>query len=154
MRKWLKKIIILLAGLFIIIQFFPSGRPHNEPVTGQDIALSIEVPAEVGNLIKNACFDCHSQNTRFPWYSYVAPVSWLVAKDVNNGREELDFSNWGKLSKKDKLKIFDEISEMVGEEEMPLKKYILLHPEARLKKEDRDLIIRWADDSAEKLFEE
>jgi hypothetical protein len=154
MRKWIMNALIAVAGLFVIIQFFPSGRPQNKPVTGKDIASVTEVPEEVGNLIRQACFDCHSQNTRFPWYSYVAPVSWLVAKDVNNGRKNLDFSKWGELSKKDKLKTLDEISEMVGEEEMPLKIYILMHSEANLKKEDRDLIVQWADETAEKVFEE
>jgi len=148
------KTVIALAGVFVIIQFFPSGRPQNNPVTGKDIATVTDVPEEVGSLIRQACFDCHSQNTRFPWYSYVAPVSWLIARDVNHGREHLDFSKWGELSKKDKLKILDNISEEVGEEEMPLKIYILLHSEAKLKKEDRDLIVQWADNTAEKVFEE
>lgn len=153
MKKQVRILLVGLAGIFVIIQFIPSGRPENNPVQGKDIASQMEVGSEVHSILKNACFDCHSQNTRFPWYSYVAPVSWLISRDVNQAREHLDFSNWGDLSLRDRIKIFDHISEEVSEEEMPLKIYILMHPPANLSSDDRDIIVRWAENAAEKLMQ-
>ena len=108
----------------------------------------------VGIIFKNACYDCHSQLVKFPWYSHVAPVSWLVARDIKEGREHLDLSNWGNLSKKDKLKALDHIGEEVDKEKMPLKIYTIMHAEARLTRAEREIIVNWAETFAEKVFEE
>jgi hypothetical protein len=153
-KKLLKILLIILSGIFIIIQFIPYGKPINQPSRGNDIFEMTELPKEVGTILKNTCYDCHSQLTKFPWYSSVAPISWLVASDINEGREHLDFSKWGDLSKKDKLKVLDKISEEVVEENMPLKKYSMVHSEARLTKTQRDIVVKWADGLAENIFEE
>lgn len=104
--------------------------------------------------MKNACYDCHSQSVKFPWYSYIAPVSWLVTRDINEGREHLDFSKWGGLSKRDKLKLLDKIGEEVSEENMPLKIYLIMHREAKLTLEERESIVKWAEQLAEIVIEE
>lgn len=149
----MKLLLAGLAGIFVVIQFIPSGRPENNPVTGKDIGSHSDIPEDVQGLLKNACFDCHSQTTRFPWYSYVAPVSWLIAKDINRGRQHLDFSYWTDLSLKDRIKMLDDISEEVGEKEMPMKIYVLMHPPSKLTEEQRDLIVQWAETSAGQLME-
>jgi hypothetical protein len=153
MKKRTTFILAIVAGAAILIQLIPSGRPSNNPVSGKDIASSVEVPASVYTLLKNACFDCHSQSSRFPWYSYVAPVSWLVASDINKAREQLDFSYWGDLSLKDKIKMLDDISEEVSEKEMPLESYKLMHPSARLTDEECEIIVEWTESVSEKLME-
>jgi hypothetical protein len=154
MKKSVKILLLILAAIFIIIQFIPFGKPTNQPIAGVDLFESENLPQEVGVILKNACYDCHSQLVKFPWYSNVAPVSWLVARDINEAREHLDLSNWGNLTKKDKLKALDHIGEEVSEENMPLKIYTLMHAEARLSKKERVVIVNWAEALAERVFEE
>jgi hypothetical protein len=154
MKKSVKILLLILAAIFIIIQFIPFGKPTNQPVAGVDLLEKENLPEEVGVILKNACYDCHSQQVKFPWYSNVAPVSWLVARDINEAREHLDLSNWGNLTKKDKLKTLDHIGEEVSEENMPLKIYTLMHTEARLSKEERAVIVNWAEALAERVIEE
>ena len=154
MKKIGKIVFYVLIGAFIIIQFFPYNRPENNPPEKFDFFIENQVPDEISTMIRNACFDCHSQETKYPWYSFVAPVSWLVAGDINDGRHHLDFSNWQSLEKKEKIKILDEIAEEVEDGSMPLEIYIPLHPEAKLNDQDREKLILWAESLAEKVFEE
>jgi hypothetical protein len=142
--------VLLLA--FVLIQFIPNNMPDNEPIKGEDLFELTVIPEEVGIHLKNACYDCHSQYVRYPWYAYLAPTSWLVAKDIREGRQELDFSKWGSLSLKDRLKLLDDIAEEVNEETMPLPIYKAIHLEARLTREQRDSISIWAESYAEELL--
>ena len=142
-----------LLALFVIIQLFPSGRQANNPISGQDLFENTDVPGDAGHLLKTACYDCHSQHVRYPWYSYVAPVSWLVAKDVNMGREHLDFGKWAELSRREKIKVLGEVSEIVEDGFMPMQIYITMHSEADLTEEQRDIIVDWADAYAEEILE-
>jgi hypothetical protein len=152
-KKELKIIALFLLGAFLIIQFIPSGLPGNNPAEGFDLVTRNNVHPEIATILRSACYDCHSQEVKFPWYSYVAPVSWQVAKDINNGREHLDFSNWEQLSKRKKVKMLAEISEVVGSGEMPLRIYKVTHSDANLSSEQRQQIVDWADNLAEKIME-
>lgn len=154
MNKTLKILLLVVAAIFIVIQFIPYGKPNNQPLTGKDLFEVADLPQDVGIILKNACYDCHSQLVKFPWYSNVAPASWLVSRDIKVGRKHLDLSKWGDLSKKDKLKALDKIGEEVSEENMPMKIYTIMHAEARLTKIERDIVVKWAEDFAEKVFEE
>jgi hypothetical protein len=154
MKKFLKILLIILLAALVIIQFIPSGRPANQPVVGQDIFEIVEIPAEVGTLLKNACYDCHSQAVKYPWYSYVAPVSWLIARDVNIGRQHLDFGKWGELSKRKQIKALGEIAEEVEDGYMPMQIYIILHSEAKLSIDQRELIVTWSEQLAERTLED
>jgi len=126
---------ILLLGL---IQIIPVDR-SNPPVE-EEIAASSEVQA----ILKPACYDCHSNETIWPWYSQVAPVSWLLAWDVHEGREELNFSTWNRYSPKKRNKYIKESWEEVEEGEMPPWFYLPLHPEASLSYQDRTVLREWA----------
>ena len=148
-----RKILIIAVVLFVIIQFIPTGRPDNNPVPGKDILEIEDVPDEVATLLKTACYDCHSQQVTYPWYSYVAPVSFLVARDVREGREHLDFGHWGDLSKRKRIKALDDISETMESGEMPMKIYPIMHPEAKLTDAQREVIMSWCESCADKLFE-
>ena len=154
MGRKFKIILVVLVGVFIVIQFVPSQRPANEPVAGYDFIEHYDVPADVEQVLRNACFDCHSQEVNYPWYAYVAPSSWLVSRDVRIGRSNLDFSRWSELDKKDKLKLSSEIGEEVEEGNMPLPIYLLMHPGASLDAAQRELILQWTEQLAEKIFEE
>jgi hypothetical protein len=97
------------------------------------------------DVFRTACYDCHSNETRWPWYGYVAPVSWLVAHDVRDGREELNFSEWSLLLDEDAEELREEIWEEVEEGEMPLRKYRWMHSDARLSEEQRRVLREWSE---------
>ena len=96
-------------------------------------------------MIKASCFDCHSNETRWPWYSNVAPVSWLVADDVHTGRRHLNFSEWGKYPKSKQILKLGQIYEQVSKGEMPIAKYLYMHSDAKLSQADRDSITAWTE---------
>ena len=133
----LRVVLIVVAVAVIAIQLVPVDR-SNPPVTGE-----VEAPAAVVEVLRTSCYDCHSNETRWPWYAYVAPVSWLVAEDVEHGREHVNFSTWTQDDAEEQAEHLEEIWEEVEEGEMPLKKYLLLHGDARLTDAGRDVLRSW-----------
>ncbi len=138
MKKLLPKILLGLGVVLVLVQFVRPAQT-NPPVTG-DIAA----PPEVAKVLRKSCYDCHSNETTWPWYSKVAPVSWLVTRDVNEGRKELNFSEWQSFADKRKDKKFEEIADEVGEGEMPMAIYLPMHPEAKLSDAEKTLLVEWA----------
>jgi hypothetical protein len=136
--KWLPKVLLGFGAVFLLIQV---ARPTqtNPPVTGK-----IAAPPEIAALLERSCNDCHSNETKWPWYSQVAPVSWLVTRDVNDGRKHLNFSEWEGYEAGRKLKKLKEIEEEVGEGEMPMELYVPLHAEAKLTAAERTALVDWA----------
>lgn len=154
MKKILKIIIVILIIAIIAIQFI--NRPEktsNYEITQDDITKHMNIPSNVQQILKRSCYDCHSNQTVWPWYSNVAPASWLVAKDVKEGRKEMNFSEWGKLSDNKKAKLLDDICEQVTEGEMPLKPYLIMHSDAKLSDEDIKLLCTWAESEMKKYEE-
>ncbi len=147
-----RKIFIILVIIFVVIQFIPPGRPDNNPVKGKDLMEVANVPQEVASLLKTSCYDCHSQQITYPWYSYVAPVSFLVSRDVREGRKKLDFGHWGDLKKRKQIKALDEISEEVESGEMPMKIYPIMHPDARLSDAQRQQIMDWCESYSDEIL--
>ena len=137
MKKALKILFVLLLLAFVAIQFVPVVR-SNPPVEDD-----IRTPKEVDAILRRSCYDCHSNETRWPWYSYVAPVSWLVAKDVEEGREDLNFSRWSQGEQE-----VDEILEEVQKGKMPMKIYLTTHPGAKMGAEDVAVLEKWIADGA------
>ena len=121
--RWVRWGVVVIVGGLLLIQLVPYGRDHDNPPVVAEPAWDSPQTRE---LAVRACYDCHSNETEWPWYSNVAPVSWLVQRDVDEGREELDFSEWN-LSQEG-----DESAETVREGSMPPSQYLLTHPEARL----------------------
>jgi hypothetical protein len=134
----LKIVFILMAIIIISIQFIPVNR------TNPPVSAGLDAPVEVISVFKKSCYDCHSNQTEWPWYSYIAPVSWLVSSDVENGRLHLNFSKWEKFLRKDKVKMKEKIWEEIEKEKMPLWKYTRMHPNANLTQEDKNIIKDWA----------
>ena len=104
-------------------------------------------PPEVKVVLERSCKECHSNETAWPWYSYVAPVSWMVARDVHQARKKMNFSEWGTYSAQRKEDRLEEICEQVTNGEMPDRKYAIFHRGARLLPQERDAACRWNDDS-------
>ena len=130
----IKKMLFSAVILFVVIQFVPFGRDHtNPPVVAEPVWDS----PQTRTLFMRACADCHSNETVWPWYSHVAPFSWLVAHDVEEGREHLNISRWGHQKKNEG----DEAAEEVEEGEMPPAIYLPTHPEARLNSDEKAQLI-------------
>jgi len=131
--RWLKRGAVGLVVALVVIQVIPYGRVHRNPGVIAEPAWS---SPEVRALAVRACFDCHSNQVKWPWYSHVAPVSWLVQHDVDEGRAVLNFSQWNQPWPE-----AGESSETVAEGEMPPRPYLLLHPEARLSPTEKQQLI-------------
>ncbi len=133
-----------LVALLLIIQLIPVNRDN--PLS--DEKLEIDAPLEIIKILKNSCYDCHSNQTNWPFYSYIAPVSWLVAQDVKNGRKEFNLSEWSILPARKREEIKKEMIEEVKENKMPLPIYLIMHPEAKLSDQQRQILEDWADSRA------
>jgi hypothetical protein len=149
MKKKLKWIFVALVAVFALMQFINPARTNPPLPPGGDISAT-NPPPQIAALLHAACYDCHSYETKWPWYSHVAPVSWLLVSDVNGGRERLNFSDWPKDSERAAKKM-DRMSEELDYKEMPPAKYTLLHPEARLTPDQRKQLMQWLDATAEQL---
>ena len=153
MKKKVKIFGYLLIIAFILMQFYPCDKPMFTNKNPNDLLQNSNVSENVATMLKSACYDCHSNESNFPWYSNIAPTKWLVYNHISEGREELNFSEWTHLDKDAKADLLDDISSVVLDEEMPLKGYTLLHSEANLSEENRETIATWADEMLESLYE-
>ena len=135
----MKRIFLILLGAFLILQFFPVART-NPPVTSE-----IQTTPEIKEVLKRSCYDCHSNETIWPKYSYIFPASLLISHHVEEGREELNFSEFGLLAERKQNKKIYEVWEQVDEGEMPPKDYLLLHPSAKLSDKEKEILKVWAD---------
>jgi len=146
-----KKLTWILAGglaLFAVLQLF--NPPRSNPPVKTDFIAAASPPVSVAASLRAACYDCHSHETTWPLYARLAPVSWLIASDVEEGRKHLNFSEWP-TETAPAAKNLDRINEVVDYREMPPKKYTLLHADARLTAEQRKELLDWTGAAAEKL---
>jgi hypothetical protein len=120
------------------IQFVPVDR------TNPPVRTDVAAPAEVASILRRACYDCHSNETSWPWYSHVAPASWFVARHVRHGRGDLNFSEWPLFDMEAEAEAFKDIEAQVEKGEMPLPSYTWIHRDAALGAEDRETLLRWA----------
>jgi len=144
MNRLIGRLILVGVVLVLAAQVVPVPRT-NPPVT-RDVAA----PPPVAALLRQACYDCHSRESVWPWYSRVAPVSWLVAHDVNEGREEVDFSAWGQYGPRRQAKLLGEAVKSIEEGEMPPWYYVLMHPSARLDEPAQAALVAWAREMRER----
>ncbi len=132
-----KFIILGIIAALILIQFIPVTK------TNPAVTADFDGPADVKAAFQKSCYDCHSNETVWPWYSHVAPVSWLVASDVNEGRHHFNFSDWGTYSDLKKAKIAEGVGEMVSEGDMPPSTYLIMHSSAKPDQNEKDIIFNW-----------
>lgn len=133
MRRWLLRGLGIVVAAFLLIQLVPYGRAHTNPAATGEPAW--DSPATRALAVR-ACFDCHSNETAWPWYSNVAPFSWLLQRHVDEGRQKLDFSTWGTTRQE-----IERTARQVQSGEMPPWDYLLLHPEARLSDAEKQQLI-------------
>jgi len=146
-RLWLKRVGFATAFLLLAIQLVPVNRNNPEVDPSGSIYLAQPMPAGVKAVFERSCKDCHSNETAWPWYSYVAPVSWVVARDVHQARKKMNFSEWGSYPPQRKEDRLEEICEQVTNGEMPDRKYAIFHRSARITPQERDAVCQWTDDS-------
>ncbi|MFG0256658.1 MAG: heme-binding domain-containing protein [Phycisphaerales bacterium JB043] len=141
-RSWRGRVILVVLGVVVLgllaMQFVPVDRSNPE------VTMEVDAPEEVLAVLRESCFDCHSNETRWPWYSYVAPVSWFVAGHVDHGRQNLNFSEWDEYKSFQRRHWIREAYEQAQEGTMPLESYLRMHPEARLTAEDLEILREWA----------
>jgi hypothetical protein len=153
MKKGVKWVGLGILAVFISIQLIQPERTNPPVDESKTVSSSLNVPPEVRAVLERSCYDCHSNNTRWPWYSHVAPVSWLTARDVKKGRTNLNFSTWGDYKKRRQINKLDQISDQLRENEMPVKPYRLMHPSAVLSKAEIDLVTGWAEKVRDHLLD-
>lgn len=138
-----KKIILGLAVILIGIQVFQPLRNQSDEVTASHIERVYAVPQNVKAILTQSCYDCHSNNTRYPWYSRIQPGAWYMARHIKKGKEELNFSTFGDYSARKQRNKFRAMAGQVKDGEMPLSSYTLIHRNAVLSQDDKQVLINW-----------
>lgn len=138
-----KKIILGLAVILIGMQFFQPLRNQSDEVTASHIERVYAVPQNVKAILTQSCYDCHSNNTRYPWYSRIQPGAWYMARHIKKGKEELNFSTFGEYSARKQRNKFRAMAGQVKDGEMPLSSYTLIHRNAVLSQDDKQVLINW-----------
>ncbi len=152
----MKRILIIFIGFliigFVVIQFFQPEKNYSKPTGDDFIKQMTDIPESITVNLRSACYDCHSNQTKYPFYAKVAPISWFINKHVVGGKEKLNFSEWGTLSRREKISVLVDICDALTDGSMPLNGYIKLHKEADLSDEQKKIICDWTDKAATVLM--
>lgn len=140
----LKKILLALLAIFVIIQFFRPAKNQSAGPHANNIETKYAVPADVKNILERACYDCHSNNTKYPWYNNIQPVAWWLSAHVKDGKEELNFDEFTNKSTRFQYRKLEEVEEQVREGEMPLPSYTIIHKDAILTEAEKNALYAWA----------
>jgi hypothetical protein len=149
--KLAKKILIAAVIILVAIQFFRPARSINSQASVTDISKVAVIPDSVRVILQSACYDCHSNNTVYPWYSKIQPIGWLLAGHIKEGRDNLNFSEFGEYSQGKQLGKLYAIATVIGKDIMPLRSYKMMHKSARLSTDEKNLLINWAKQATDSL---
>jgi hypothetical protein len=141
--RFIKKILLISGILFIAIQFIRPVHNKNGQMLPTDISKVITIPDSIQKLLKNTCYDCHSNNTEYPWYSNIQPVGWLMALHIKKAKSQLNFSEFGSYSQRRQLSKLDGIANSIKDDVMPLPSYKLMHKNAILNTNEKELLLKW-----------
>jgi Haem-binding domain len=151
--RFVKKTLIISGILFIALQFIRPLHNKSGHILTTDISKVVTIPDTVSILLKNACYDCHSNNTAYPWYSNVQPMGWLMAYHIKKAKNQLNFSEFGSYSQRRQLSKLYGIANSIKDNIMPLKSYKIMHKSAQLSTDEKSLLINWAQQSIDSLSE-
>ena len=148
-----------IAGLgvilvLILLQFFQPDLNSAPLDREMDMLTLVSAPEHIAENIRKACYDCHSNQTAYPWYSRISPLSWYLDKHIKKGKEELNFSDYGQLDKADKIGALTDFYDALDAGTMPLQSYLLIHKDARLTQEEREMLCNWTEEEALKVMQE
>ena len=141
--KVVKKIALVLLIVFVGIQFIPTERNQSDSVPSTDFMLVNNVPENIQKKLQVSCYDCHSNNTQYPWYNKVQPVAWFLEDHIKEGKAELNFNEWDSLSNRRKKSKLRSIIKQIESDEMPLYSYTLIHKDASFSEAEKQELIRW-----------
>ena len=139
----LKKVGLIVAIVFITFQLFTIEKVYDNVNEKEDFLALTKAPVEVEELIKNSCYDCHSNQTKYPWYANIAPVSWYIESHINEAKHHLNFSKWNSYSLKKSNHKLEECVEEIEDHKMPTSNYVLMHSQAQLTKEQITTLANW-----------
>ena len=149
--KLAKKILLVIVIGLVAIQFFRPDRNIASQASSSDISGVVRVPDSVKTILENACYDCHSNNTRYPWYANIQPTGWWLAGHIKEARGDLNFSEFGGYEQRRQLGKLEGIAAVVEEDIMPLRSYKLMHKNARLSQDEKNMLIDWTRQSVDNL---
>jgi Haem-binding domain len=152
MMQRIKKILMAMLIVFIVVQFIQPERNENRKELPADISKLVSIPDSVKVILKNACYDCHSNSTIHPWYANIQPMGWLMAYHVTQGKLVLNFSEFGNYSARRQINKLKGIANSIKDGTMPLSSYKWMHKNARLTQNEKTLIIHWVEQSKDNLF--
>ncbi|NAS30321.1 cytochrome C [Flavobacteriaceae bacterium R38] len=144
MKRTIKTTLIILLVVFVVMQFIRPEKNISDVVPATDLIVVTKPPKEVQDILKTSCYDCHSNNTNYPWYSNVAPISYWISDHIKHGKGNLNFSEWDTYSVKKKAHKLEELTEEVEKHEMPLESYLRIHKDAKLSNEQIETLTNWA----------
>ncbi|MDT5062198.1 MAG: hypothetical protein QOH63_2657 [Acidobacteriota bacterium] len=153
-RKLLKWIVLVLAGLFVVMQVIRPARTNPPVDEARTISAHTQLTPEAAAILSRSCNDCHSNQTRWPWYTNVAPVSWFVINHVNDGRKQMNFSDWAQYDRNEQENYLKKICREVKSGGMPIHSYLWLHGDAKLSSEDVKNLCDWANNESQRLTSE
>lgn len=143
MKKIFKRLFFVLLIAFVVIQFFRPAKNKAEGMNKNDISTLYPVPEDVQNILKTSCYDCHSNNTVYPWYAEVQPVAWWLNSHIQDGKKDLNFSEFAGYRIRRQYKKLEEVNELVKKDEMPLDSYLWIHKDARLSQAQKLALANW-----------
>lgn len=146
-----KKIIVFVAVVFISVQLIQPAHNTNGQVSPTDLGKTYSVPVKVQASLQVACYDCHSNNTHYPWYANIQPLGWMLARHIKNGKAKLNFSEFGSYTGRRQVSKLKGIAAQIKDGDMPLSSYTLIHKKAILSAADKNLIIEWVYKTADSL---
>ena len=145
MKKGIKYLLWTILIILVAIQFVPVNREMPKSDENKDFLVITQAPEDVQILMRNACFDCHSNETNWPWYSHIAPISFVIVEHIVDGKDHLNFSNWSTYDFGDYPNILKHMKKEIEKRGMPLAGYTLFHTDAKLTDERKELILNWID---------
>lgn len=149
--KLLKKIVLILVIVFAVIQFIQPTHNKSGQVLPTDFTKIYALPTNVQTILQSACYDCHSNNTNYPWYSNIQPMAWMMKRHIDNGKEKLNFSEFGSYSTRRQISKLKGIAGQIKVDAMPISSYKMMHGKANLTKEEKGIIMAWMNKTADSL---
>ena len=143
--RWIRGILLLALLALVVIQFFRIDKENPDYDSGNDFLNSTLVSDDIKNVLRDACYDCHSYETEYPWYSNIAPISFWIKGHIDHGRENLNFSIWNSYNVKRQHHKLEECIEEIKEGKMPLKSFTWTHPESKLSQDQKTALLTWLD---------
>ena len=145
MKRGTKLALLLLIVVLIVLQFFQPEKNRGSITQESDLIVVASVPDSLAKILIASCYDCHSNHTEYPWYSRISPVSWWLCKHVRDGKEDLNLSEFGNLSKAEKIGALSDIYDALEAGTMPLQSYMFIHRDVRVSQEEVEALLDWSD---------